>query len=244
MFKQVIILKRKPGSMILALLLLPTLCLWGSNINYPQEQAVMSYALANRIIVVDAGHGGYDPGAIGQGKTLEKDITLAISTKLCRTLSQAGALVIALREDDNDLAGDDFSGSLSERKRKDLAVRVAMAEANKADIFISIHANADVSPRWSGAQTFYNKNSAEAEKIATAIQDELTRILRNTTRKAKTGSYYITDKTDMAAVIVEVGFLSNPNEEKLLNSEEYQDKVVFAIFSGIVNSQLENDEPI
>ena len=77
--------------------------------------------------------------------------------------------------------------------------------------------------------------------MAIAIQDEFTRVLGNTNRKAKTGSYYITDKTDMAAVIVEVGFLSNPNEEKLLISDDYQNKLVFAIFSGIANSQLMDD---
>lgn len=241
MFRKVFILKRKPGSIILAILLLPALCFWGSNISNPQEQAVLSYALANQVIVVDAGHGGFDPGAIGPAKNLEKDITLAISRKLCRDLSQAGALVIALRENDDDLAGDDFSGSVRERKRKDLAVRVARAKENKADIFISIHANADVSPRWSGAQTFYSGNNEKAKKIAIAIQDEFTRVLGNTNRKAKTGNYYITDKTDMATVIVEVGFLSNPIEEKLLISDDYQNKLVFAIFSGIANSQLVDD---
>jgi len=122
-----------------------------------------------------------------------------------------------------------------------LAVRVARAEENKADIFISIHANADVSPRWSGAQTFYSGHSEKSKKIAIAIQDELTRVLGNTNRKAKTGTYYITDKTDMAAVIVEIGFLSNPNEEKLLISEDYQNKLVFAIFSGIAKSQVMED---
>ncbi|PKM76896.1 MAG: cell wall hydrolase [Firmicutes bacterium HGW-Firmicutes-15] len=241
LFRRVLILKRKPGSIILAILLLPALCIWGTNISKEHKLPVMSYALANQIIVVDAGHGGFDPGAIGPAKNLEKDITLAISRKLCSSLSQAGALVIALRENDEDLAGDDFSGSIRERKRKDLAIRVAKAQANNADIFISIHANADVSPRWSGAQTFYSGNSEKAKKIAIAIQDEFTRVLGNTTRKAKTGNYYITDNTDMAAVIVEVGFLSNANEEKLLISDEYQNKLVFAIFSGIANSQLEAD---
>ncbi len=243
MFKRALILKRKPGSIILAILLLPALCIWGTNISEEHKlEPVMSYVLANQVIVVDAGHGGFDPGAIGPAQNQEKDITLAISRKLCHSLSQAGALVIALRETDADLAGENFSGSVRERKRKDLAVRVARAEENKADIYISIHANADVSPRWSGAQTFYNGKSDKAKQMAIAIQDEFTRILGNTNRKAKTGNYYITDKTEMAAVIVEVGFLSNPAEEQLLISEEYQDKIVYAILSGIAKSQAQADQ--
>jgi N-acetylmuramoyl-L-alanine amidase len=235
----VLIFKRKTGSIILSVLLLPLLCFWGGNITEPQEQAVLSYTLANHIIVVDAGHGGFDPGAIGPAKNVEKDITLAISRKLTSLLSQSGALVVTTRENDDDLAGDK-SGSLLERKRRDLAARVEKAKTNKADIFISIHTNADVSPRWFGAQTFYNAKSETAKKIAEAIQDELTSQLGNTTRKAKTGNYYITDKTDMSAVIVEVGFLSNPKEERLLSSDDYQDKVAFAVFTGIAKALQDN----
>jgi len=239
LFNRVLILKRKTGSILLSILLLPALCFWGVNLNDPRDQAVLSYTLANHVIVVDAGHGGFDPGAIGPGKNVEKDITLSISKKLAGLLSQSGALVVTTRDNNEDLAGDK-SGSLLERKRRDLAARVAKAKENKADIFISIHTNADVSPRWSGAQTFYSGNSEKAKKIAEAIQGELTHVLGNTTRKAKTGNYYITNKTDMTAVIVEVGFLSNPKEEKLLSSSEYQDKVAFAIFSGIAKSLQDN----
>lgn len=236
---RVLIFKRKTGSIILAIILLPLLCIWGVSIQAAQEQKVLSYALINHVIVVDAGHGGFDPGAIGPAKNLEKDITLPISNKLAHFLSQSGALVINVRDKDGDLAGEDFSGSLRERKRKDLAARVAIAEENKADIFISIHTNADVSPRWAGAQTFYNGNSEQAKKMAVAIQEELTVTLGNTTRKAKPGNYYVTNKTDMVAVIVEVGFLSNPQEEQLLIADEYQDKVAYAVFSGIAKSLID-----
>lgn len=238
MLGRVLILKRKPCSIILAILIMPALCIWGANLSDPREQTVAVYSLANHIIVVDAGHGGFDPGAIGPAKTVEKDITLAISQKLTRHLSEAGALVVTTRENDEDLAGEDFSGTLLARKRKDLAARVTKAEESNADIFISIHTNADVSPRWSGAQTFYSGTSEKAKQIAEVIQDELTRSLGNTTRKAKTGDYYLTEQTKMAAVIVEVGFLSNPQEEKLLASPDYQEKVALAIYSGIAQSML------
>lgn len=238
MFNRVIILKRKSGSIVLALIFLPLLCFWGANVNAPQERPVLSYSLANHVIVVDAGHGGFDPGAIGPAKNVEKDITLAISNKLTYHLSQSGVLVINTRDEDEDLAGSS-SGSLLERKRKDLAARVAIAENNHADLYVSIHTNADVSPRWFGAQTFYSGNSEQAKRIAEAIQAELIAQLGNTTRKAKTGNYYVTDKTDMTAVIVEVGFLSNPREEQLLANEDYQEKVAYAIFCGIAKAYLD-----
>lgn len=239
LFNGVIIFRRKPSSIVLALLLLPLLCFWGANITPPHERAVMAYSLANHVIVVDAGHGGFDPGAIGPAKNVEKDITLAISNKLVYHLSQSGALVIAIRDEDEDLAGQGFSGSLLQRKRKDLAARVALAQENNADLYVSIHTNADVSPRWFGAQTFYSANSDEAKKIAEAIQTELIAQLGNTTRKAKTGNYYVTEKTDMTAVIVEVGFLSNPQEEKLLSDDQYQEKVAYAIYCGIAKAFLD-----
>ena len=235
---KVLIFKRKPSAVIMAILVLPVICWLGSRLPDPRHQQVLSYSLANRVIVVDAGHGGYDPGAIGPAKHAEKDITLAISNKLAALLSQSGALVITVRNEDKDLAGDK-SGSLLERKRRDLAARVALAENNHADLFISIHTNADVSPRWSGAQTFYSGNSPTAKLVAENVQAEFIRTLGNTKRKAKTGSYYITNKTDMAAVIVEVGFLSNPQEERLLINDEYQDKVAFAIYTGLAKSMLE-----
>lgn len=238
MFNRVIIFKRKSGSIVLALIFLPLLCIWGANVNAPQDRSVLSYSLANHVIVVDAGHGGFDPGAIGPAKNVEKDITLAISNKLTYHLSQSGALVINTRDEDEDLAGSS-SGSLLERKRKDLAARVAIAENNHADLYVSIHTNADVSPRWFGAQTFYSGNSEQAKKIAEAIQAELIAQLGNTTRKAKTGNYYVTDKTDMTAIIVEVGFLSNPREEQLLANEDYQEKVAYAIFCGIAKAYLD-----
>jgi len=209
---------------------------------YQPAEPVLSYSLANQLIVIDPGHGGFDPGA-WRGELMEKNITLSISKKLQQHLSQAGAIVVMLREEDKDLAGEQFKGSLKERKRQDLKARVDEANRLKADLYISIHTNADPSPRWFGAQTFYNARSEESKIMAECVQDELTRILGNTKRKAKPGSYYIIDKTKMPAVIVEVGFLSHPTEAKLLNDPAYQNKVAYAVFSGVVNYQASQMEP-
>ncbi len=207
------------------------------------EKEVLSYGLANKIIVVDAGHGGADPGAV-RGNYIEKDITLPVSQKLADYLSQAGALIIMLREDDHDLA-EDPQASIAQRKRSDLKRRVEIANQAQADLYISIHANADPSPRWSGAQTFYLPSSERSKVVAVMIQDELSRILGNTNRKAKPGSYYILSRSEMPSVIVEIGFISNPREARQLSEEEYQSKLAYAIFSGIAKSEIQDyDEDI
>jgi len=205
------------------------------------ELPAMSYVIAGQVIAVDAGHGGIDPGASRYGYE-EKDITLAISKKLVRYLNQAGARAVNLRIGDGDLCGDNFQGKIRERKRRDLALRVEKAKNAHADLFISIHTNADLSPRWSGAQTFYKAGQEESKRTAIAIQDELIRILGNNKREAKTGSYYILNKAPMPIVIVEAGFLSNPREAQLLVSDEYQEKIAYAIFSGIIKSYLPEEK--
>ncbi len=201
-----------------------------------KEGTVLSYGVANKIIVIDPGHGGFDPGA-WRGNIFEKDITLQISKKLAENLSKAGAMVIMLRETDCALTPEN-SGTLRERKRQDLINRVKRANQVKADLYISIHINADPSPKWSGAQTFYSSRSEQSKVLAETIQEELTRILGNTNRKAKTGNYYILEHVDMPAVIVEAGFISNPEEARLLIDSEYQARVAYAVFSGIVKSQV------
>lgn len=239
---RIIYIKKKPAAIIMAFTLLMLLCIFGiKSVNQP-EQPVMSYLIANQTIVIDAGHGGMDPGAISHTKQKEKDITLAISRKVARYLSQAGALVISLRNNDQDLCGANFKGTIRERKRKDLSLRVERAKENKANLYISIHTNADVSPRWSGAQTFYKAGNKKSQALAESIQKEFISVLRNTKREAKTGSYYILDRASMPTVIVEVGFLSNPHEADLLASSAYQDKIAYAIFCGIIKSQIPKEE--
>ncbi len=238
---RIVYIKKKPATIIIAVSLLMLLCFWGIRSANQPEQPVMSYLIANQTIVIDAGHGGMDPGTSHNNK-VEKDITLAISHKLVHYLSQAGALVINLRENDQDLCGANFKGTIRERKRKDLSLRVERAKENKADLYISIHTNADLSPRWSGSQTFYNAGNEKSEVLATSIQEEFKRVLGNTKRETKTGRYFILDRATMPAVIVEVGFLSNPHEAELLASSAYQDKVAYAIFCGIVKSQMPKEK--
>ncbi|MCC3358930.1 N-acetylmuramoyl-L-alanine amidase CwlD [Bacillus sp. REN16] len=191
-----------------------------------------SLPLSGKYIIIDPGHGGPDGGA-QSGDVQEKDIALEISKKLRDYLQQQGALVEMLREEDKDLAQDGTKG-LSRRKTEDLKKRVQIINESKADLFISIHLNAIPSPRWRGAQTFYYSTFKENEEVAKFIQDELRNNLGNTTRKAKAiNNVYLVKSAKKPGALVEVGFLSNPEEKALLMQAKYQEKIAASIYTGI-----------
>lgn len=202
-----------------------------ANIIENQVIQSMSWAVANKVVVVDPGHGGPDGGGVGPSKVLEKDLTLDYGKKLARYFSQAGSAVILTREKDADLSSP--GKSIRERKVEDLHNRVKLAKANKAAAYLSLHTNS-FGTRWSGAQVFYYPESEESKALAECIQEEITRIINNTNRKARPLSPYILRNLPMPAVIVEVGFLSNPQEEELLMDEHYQEKMTYAIYAGTV----------
>ncbi|MBD8070913.1 N-acetylmuramoyl-L-alanine amidase CwlD [Bacillus sp. PS06] len=198
--------------------------------------------LSGKIIVLDPGHGGPDGGA-NSGKVLEKDIALEISLKLRDYLQEQGALVQMTRTDDSDLAAEDTSG-YSRRKSEDLRKRVEMINSSEADLFLSIHLNAIPSPKWSGAQTFYYGTYSENERAAKFIQDELRTNLGNTDRKAKKiNGVYLLKNAKKPGALVEVGFLSNPNERNMLTKEEYQTKVAESMYLGILRYFSNENNP-
>lgn len=193
----------------------------------------MSYVLANKLIVVDPGHGGRDPGKIGVSGVPEKEINLEVSKRLAMVLGQMGAAVILTRDTDIDLSDSSASGWHG-KKRQDLSRRAGMANERNADLYISVHCNAFPSSREHGAQVFSHPDSIESKILAECIQKEMTTILGNTTRKAKQVDYYAIRKTKMPATIVEIGFITNPKEDKLLQDPLYQSKVAWSIAGGIV----------
>lgn len=197
--------------------------------------APYSEAVSGRKIVIDAGHGGVDPGAKAPGIALEKDINLDIAMHLKRLFSKTGVYVVMIREADHDLAPDDFQGGLARRKKKDLEARVNLANDSGADLFLSIHANSFPGQTWSGAQTFYNAGETESNAWARAVQNELVNQLGPNNRKAKSADFRVLSDTKMPAILVEVGFLSNPREARLLADEEYRRKVAESIYQGTVN---------
>ena len=191
--------------------------------------------LSGKTIVVDAGHGGPDGGAVSKRGAVEKDLNLAIALFLRDYLQQAGALVIMTREDDRDLA-DEGTRGFSRRKTEDLLRRVELIRREKPDLVVSIHMNSIPSPRWSGAQTFYYPNHPDNAELAALIQDEIRRNLENTKRVAgKVNDVFLLKAIeDIPSVLVEVGFLSNPQEAGRLADPEYQRAAAACIYQGIL----------
>lgn len=189
--------------------------------------------LSGKVILIDPGHGGPDGGA-GDESALEKEIALSVSLKIRDYLQQQGALVIMTREEDKDLADPDTRG-YSRRKVEDLKKRLEMINESQADFFISLHLNSIPSSRWSGAQTFYGTKFDENKEAAKFIQAELRRNLENTDRKAKSlNQVYILKHAKKPGALVEIGFLSNPQEKENLKKNKYQDKVAASIYKGIL----------
>ena len=182
----------------------------------------------NKVVIIDAGHGGFDPGKTGKSGDNEKNINLKISSYLQQYLEQSGAVVIVTRNADN---------ALGDSKREDMSERRRISNESNGDILISIHQNAFTSGQPSGAQVFYFKTSDEGKRLAEHIQQSLIDTLdKNNKRQAKANSdYYVLKTTEIPSAIVECGFLSNAEEEAKLNTDEYQQQTAWAIYKGIVN---------
>ena len=231
---------KKSGVFIAALLLAAVLiCCRYAYARYEERYiSTLSWVMANKIIVIDPGHGGVDPGALGGSGAKEKDIVLEVSKKLADILRQSGAEVLLTRENDRDLSDEDLY-NLYKSKVQDLTRRVELANQNNADIFISIHVNSFTDKREKGAQTFSQPGSEESKKLAAAIQKELNNFLENPGREAKQVDYFANRMTKMPSVIVEIGFISNPGEEKLMLDPVYQNKIAWSIYAGAARYLVE-----
>lgn len=191
--------------------------------------------ITNRIVIIDAGHGGGDPGAVGERGTKEKEINLNISLKLQQFIEQSGGQVMMTRVDDSGLGTN---------KREDMKVRKHLRDESNGNIFVSIHLNSFPQESCKGAQVFYGDHE-ESKKLAEKIQKNMVDILdKDNARVAKrlTDVYLLKD-IKIPSVIVECGFLSNSREEKLLQDELYQSKLAMAIYLGI-NEYFNTDEII
>ena len=184
------------------------------------------------IIVVDAGHGGFDPGKVGVANTLEKDINLAIAKKVEKILKDSGYTVYMTRTEDVALC----QGTESSKKMTDMKNRVQFIEEKKPALTISIHQNS-YSASTKGAQVFYYSSSKEGKKLAGSVQQSIKEIVADDNHRIEKGndSYYMLRKVTAPLVIVECGFLSNPQEEALLKDENYQKKMAFGICEGVEN---------
>lgn len=186
-----------------------------------------------KVIVIDAGHGGFDPGKPGNRGEDEKNINLAISLYLREYLEQSGSIVIMTREKDMDLYIDDGSGR--RMKTIDLTRRKDIVKGNEPHALISIHVNSFPQPRYYGAQTFYSKDNEKSKQLAIIIQEELIRVLNDNNERTvlEKNDVYMIKGLDIPAVLIECGFLSNPQEEQRLNDPQYQQKIAWSIYVGL-----------
>ena len=192
-------------------------------------------ALNNRVIIIDAGHGGFDGGAQAADGTVEKDINLQIAKNLEQILTFCDFEVIMTRSVDSGTE-DNPGDSIKDRKVSDMKNRLSLTEKYPTAKFVSIHLNKFTTSSVSGAQVFYSKNNELSRPLAESIQNSIVTFLQPDNErvvKQGTSSTYLLHKTKIPAVIVECGFLSNADELKLLKSEEYQRQMAFAIFCGI-----------
>lgn len=190
------------------------------------------------VIVLDAGHGGDDPGKVGVHGELEKDINLIITKKVKRQLEKTGVTVVLTRENEQAV----YDGEGGNKKIADMRKRIDIISGNNATLTVSIHQNSFPSKNAKGAQVFYYKESPLSEKAGISIQNELVNGLdTSNNRKAKANaSYYILKKSPCPAVIVECGFLSNEEEADKLTKEDYQEKVALCIARGVVSYLNDN----
>ena len=185
--------------------------------------------LIGKVIYIDPGHGGLDPGTIYKN-IYEKDINLQICKKLKSILEKEGAIVYLTRYGDYDLANN----GVFERKKSDLNNRAKIINKSKADMYISIHLNSIKSSNWSGAQVFYDDVNSNNEKIATLMQKILKKELKTNRKVKEIKNMLLNRKVVVPGVLIEVGFLSNYNERYLLQKSDYQYKICEAINKGII----------
>lgn len=221
-------LKKRVMEMMMAVLLLTSVFFLS------KEAAMVSNETAEKekVIVIDAGHGGADPGMIGIGGLEEKGINLAVSMKLKEALENQGFTVVMTRQEDKGL----YEEGTRNKKVQDMQNRIEIMEKAKPILAVSIHQNSYTEESVKGPQVFYYETSAEGQKLAVNIQSALnTELSTERPRKEKGNtSYFLLKKSPCVLNIVECGFLTNKKEAELLQTEEYQQKIVEAVVKGIV----------
>lgn len=184
--------------------------------------------IKGKMIVIDAGHGGSDCGAIGASGTYEKDITLAIAKEVQKQLMMEGAKTMMTRTTDREVSRKkDVSDSA------ELGARVTVAERAQADVFVSIHLNSFASPDTGGVETYYYQGSFAGERLAHRVQKSLMAQFDLQDRGVKTANFYVLKYSSMPTILTELAFISNPREERLLTSAESQKMFARAIVNGL-----------
>lgn len=188
------------------------------------------------LIIIDAGHGGFDGGAVASDGTSEKDINLNIASTLSELFRASGKQVVMTRSTDTGTE-DNSADIISKRKVSDLKNRLKLINTYENAIFVSVHLNKFTTASANGTQVFYSKNHSKSRDLGQCVQNSVvSQLQKNNTRviKQATSSTYLLHNAQIPAVIVECGFLSNKEELKKLKSDEYQKQMAYSIFCGVL----------
>ena len=197
--------------------------------------------VSGKTVILDAGHGTPDEGAQSSDGVTEAETNLKITLKVQKLLEQSGCNVILTRSDDNAIYDLD-SKTLRQKKVSDIKNRVKIGNESSADVFVSIHLNKISESQYYGWQCFYNTKSEKSIDLAKSIQESLNEAIEKENNRVamKLNSVYIMKNVEIPISIVECGFLSNPEEEKQLLEDSYQERLAWGIYNGIMEYFLES----
>lgn len=235
------VLNRKRIYLIFSCLILSTIVFQVTGSKSLEIQETVALPASNKTIIIDAGHRSEKTGgAVADDGTTEADINLKIALKVQNLLEQAGSNVILTRSDENGIYDLDKT-TLRQKKVSDIKNRVKIGNESGADIFVSIHLNKIPQEQYWGWQTFFKDGNEESKKLAEALQNSLNETIQKENKREalKIDNIYIIKNVEIPTTIVECGFLSNHEELELLKTDEYQDKLAWGIYVGIMDYFLE-----
>ena len=194
---------------------------------------IVAYSVSNYngiTIVIDAGHGGRDGGSVGVNGTIEKEINLKYALTLKEKLVDSGYRVELTRRTDDGL----YSETALNKKMSDMRARFNIIQKTNPNLVISIHMNSFNSPTARGAITYYRNGDEASKRCADLVQASLNTYCEAPSAQGKVGDYYILNCSYYTSILIECGFISNPEEERLLNTGSYREKFIDAVYSGIL----------
>ena len=215
---------------ILAVVIISMSVVVGYKISTPT--AVFDVPNSKYSVVIDAGHGGVDGGSVGATTGVaESKLNLEYAYNLAKQLNKMGITCVLTRTDENGL----YDSNAKSLKKSDMLKRKEIIEKANPSLVISLHMDSFALSSTSGSQAYYKKGSESGKVLAQSIQKQLSCNFDNAKKTEKVGDYYIVNCTNLPAVLVECGFLSNQTEEVLLQDKNYQDKICYSIMCGILD---------
>jgi len=231
----VLIINKKRIAFILIMIIVSTISF---EIMEKNEKTIETVALpvTGKNVILDAGHGLPDAGAESANGVTEASINLIITKKVQTLLEQSGCNVILTRSDENGIYDLD-SHTIREKKVSDIKNRVKIGNESSADVFVSIHLNKIPQNQYYGWQTFFKSNNQQSEMLAKSLQAELNESIEKENKREalKITGKYIVEHVEIPIAIIECGFLSNPEEVELLQQDDYQNKIAWGIYNGIMD---------